>query len=115
MFCQNCGKENPDDNKFCKECGAPLVQIELPPKPIKPEYRHSLEPFSIIMGFIIIATMYLLPIIPSYANNHITLAKYQSLCSDFLGCSGPYSLWFYAGWLAALFFIIIGLLNKTKA
>jgi uncharacterized membrane protein YdbT with pleckstrin-like domain len=25
MLCQKCGKENPDNNKFCKECGAPLT------------------------------------------------------------------------------------------
>ena len=25
MFCRNCGKENPEDAVFCKECGAKLV------------------------------------------------------------------------------------------
>jgi hypothetical protein len=114
VFCQKCGKENPEDNKFCKECGASLVQTKLSPEPTNPAYRYYPEPISIILGLAIIATMYFLPLIPSYANNQITLAKYQSLCSDFLGCSGPLSWWFYAGWLAALFFIIIGLLNKTK-
>jgi len=25
MFCENCGKEIPDDAKFCPECGAPIA------------------------------------------------------------------------------------------
>lgn len=25
MFCTNCGKENPDSNKFCLQCGQPLA------------------------------------------------------------------------------------------
>ena len=25
MFCANCGKQNPDDSKFCESCGAPLA------------------------------------------------------------------------------------------
>jgi hypothetical protein len=25
MFCTNCGKDNPDTNKFCLQCGQPLV------------------------------------------------------------------------------------------
>jgi hypothetical protein len=112
MFCQKCGKENPDDNKFCKECGVPLVRIVLPSTTT---YRYSPEPVSIIVGFVIIASIYFLPIIPTYANNNITLAEYMSLCSSLMGCSMTPSLWFYAGWLAAIFFIIIGLLNKKKS
>lgn len=25
MFCTNCGKENPNNSKYCYECGAPLI------------------------------------------------------------------------------------------
>ena len=25
MYCSKCGKENPDNGKFCSACGAPLA------------------------------------------------------------------------------------------
>ncbi|NLD57359.1 MAG: zinc ribbon domain-containing protein, partial [Methanomicrobiales archaeon] len=27
MFCQKCGKSNPDHARFCENCGAPLQQV----------------------------------------------------------------------------------------
>lgn len=32
MFCNMCGRQNPDDSKFCSECGAPMnnVQSDMP-------------------------------------------------------------------------------------
>lgn len=27
LFCVRCGTQNPDENKFCSNCGAPLVII----------------------------------------------------------------------------------------
>ena len=30
MFCQKCGKENPDTNQFCGTCGESLVKISQP-------------------------------------------------------------------------------------
>lgn len=27
MYCNNCGKHNPEDSKFCKSCGKELVKI----------------------------------------------------------------------------------------
>lgn len=27
MFCENCGKEIPDDAKFCPECGTPITEV----------------------------------------------------------------------------------------
>ncbi len=32
MFCQNCGKQLPEDNHFCQYCGAPLVKIQHSPE-----------------------------------------------------------------------------------
>ena len=29
MFCYNCGEENPDEAKYCKNCGAPLRKEEV--------------------------------------------------------------------------------------
>lgn len=38
MFCTNCGKENPDTNKFCLQCGKPLAGEtgEIGPPPVAP-------------------------------------------------------------------------------
>ncbi len=112
MYCQKCGKENPDDHKFCKDCGAPLYPTELSPKST---YRYSPEPTFIITAFAIILAMYILPVIPSPLYGSITLAKYQSQCSDFFECSGTVAMWFYAGWLLAVFLLTLGLTNKTNA
>lgn len=27
MYCNNCGKHNPEDSKFCKHCGAEIVKV----------------------------------------------------------------------------------------
>ncbi|OGK17716.1 hypothetical protein A2774_02015 [Candidatus Roizmanbacteria bacterium RIFCSPHIGHO2_01_FULL_39_12c] len=27
MYCNNCGKHNPEDSKFCKHCGAEIVRV----------------------------------------------------------------------------------------
>lgn len=32
-FCTECGAENPRENKFCSECGKPLLVIEAPEPP----------------------------------------------------------------------------------
>jgi formylglycine-generating enzyme required for sulfatase activity len=52
MFCPKCGRKNPDQNKFCNGCGAPL-QVELtraqplspppPPKVSKPPINSSVS------------------------------------------------------------------------
>jgi hypothetical protein len=37
MYCTNCGKENPDSNKFCLQCGQPLAAAEGgAPRPASP-------------------------------------------------------------------------------
>lgn len=28
MYCKKCGEDNPDEAKFCKNCGAPLKEEE---------------------------------------------------------------------------------------
>ena len=33
MFCTRCGHENPDDARFCAQCGAPLSRAEYPASP----------------------------------------------------------------------------------
>ena len=33
MFCTRCGHENPDDARFCAQCGAPLSRVEYASSP----------------------------------------------------------------------------------
>lgn len=50
MYCLNCGKEMPDNMKFCENCGAAMVppsQIpsgSLPQQPISPEKQEKKKP-----------------------------------------------------------------------
>lgn len=37
MFCTNCGRENPDGNRFCLQCGQPLATTDAAPAPQQPE------------------------------------------------------------------------------
>ena len=41
MFCQKCGKENPDGAAFCNSCGAPLIPIVATSQPVKKEITLS--------------------------------------------------------------------------
>jgi len=119
MFCPNCGTENPNDNKHCKECGSPLMNISIPPPPT---YRSAPNAFGIGFGAIILATMYLLPIIPLSSLGLVTLSDYASKCSSgklstmLYGCSNTNVQWiFYIGWIAAIFFLVSGLFHKEEA
>ena len=42
MFCSKCGKQNPDNAKFCASCGNPIAdtpgQQYTPPPPPQPQY-----------------------------------------------------------------------------
>jgi hypothetical protein len=120
MFCPKCGTSNPDANKHCNGCGAPLTDFSLPQPPATPpRYRSSPDAFGIGFGLVILATMYLLPIVPK-SDYSVTLAEYAFMCGSPLnkvvyGCSNSsVSLVFYGGWIVAIFFLISGLFNKTK-
>ena len=43
MYCENCGKKNEDDARFCEECGAPLVSYEQETKGTVPLYGEPLR------------------------------------------------------------------------
>ena len=41
MFCSNCGKQNPDNARFCASCGTPFTETPGPqyaPPPPQPQY-----------------------------------------------------------------------------
>jgi class 3 adenylate cyclase/tetratricopeptide (TPR) repeat protein len=43
-FCTSCGEQNPDQAKFCFNCGSPLVQAAAPPPPpVVPEEERKLD------------------------------------------------------------------------
>lgn len=46
MFCKNCGKQLPDDAKFCSGCGTP-VNSPIPPQQADPPSQPPVEPFQL--------------------------------------------------------------------
>lgn len=46
MFCKNCGKQLPDDAKFCSGCGTP-VNSPIPPQQAQPPAQPPVGPFQI--------------------------------------------------------------------
>ena len=52
MFCNNCGKQNPDGAKFCSECGAPIAGVirtnpQQPPRGVRtvqPPVKGNVKP-----------------------------------------------------------------------
>lgn len=44
MFCTKCGSQNPDDAKFCSNCGAGLVVTEAPPPAPRQTYAPAPAP-----------------------------------------------------------------------
>jgi hypothetical protein len=118
MICQKCGKENTDDSKHCKECGTALYpSVELA--------HFSPEPVGIFLGIILIAGLYLLPVIPLTSldssasvvtSGWIPLAHYLSLHDSppyFYGISlGRWT--FYLLWLAGLSMVLISLCRRVK-
>ena len=45
MFCRKCGRENPDDARFCQQCGADLnAPVAPPPPPPAPEPQAFVPP-----------------------------------------------------------------------
>lgn len=46
MFCKNCGKQLPDDAKFCSGCGTP-VNSPIPPQQAQPPVEPPAQPFQI--------------------------------------------------------------------
>jgi hypothetical protein len=111
MFCPKCGKENPDDHKCCMDCGNSLTGLQ----PAAPQYRYSPEPWGIGMGILIIAMIYLLPVMP-VLKKYVSLAQYLILCnSSAYSCDGTVISWiFFLLWLTALFFIFVSVFNKKR-
>ena len=45
MFCPNCGKQNPDDAKFCESCGSTLSAAAAPKaEPVAPPPQPPIQP-----------------------------------------------------------------------
>ena len=44
MYCSNCGKENPDDGRFCFNCGAQLLSQRT--NSVQNNYKMPLTPQS---------------------------------------------------------------------
>ena len=45
MFCSECGTENPDTNRFCNNCGKPLVRQQPAAQPaVQPAVQPPVQP-----------------------------------------------------------------------
>ena len=118
MFCPQCGLKNKDEANYCAECGSRIRPMQIAEPSKNATYQYNPNPWMIGFGFIIIASLYLMPIIP-IGNTTITLGKYFSICNNPLGnlvygCSNSVTfIVFYIGWILAVLFIVGGLFNKT--
>ncbi len=43
MYCNNCGKHNPEDSKFCQSCGAKMIKASDEHKPENVKEHESVE------------------------------------------------------------------------
>ncbi len=62
MFCPKCGHDNPQENKFCKDCGSPLAPIASPaPAAVTGERRSFLVAIllSIFTGYLGVDRFYM--------------------------------------------------------
>jgi len=97
--------------------GAPPVT---PNPPAARTSYYSPDPLAIGIGIVIIAAMYLLPVIPFSFMGHFTLAQYVAACSRpfhtmMYGCTNsPLSWFFYGGWIVGVFCIMLGLFSRTR-
>jgi hypothetical protein len=77
MFCPSCGKEIPDDSRYCLGCGKSLGAMFSTSKPIDDEEdeedeepeRKSHSGRNILIGFIVLLGLYLGVMAVSHANN----------------------------------------------
>lgn len=56
MYCENCGKENTNDARFCESCGAPLTNPEenvIPTEPAQSGNKGTM----VVLGVLIIAVI----------------------------------------------------------
>jgi len=119
MFCPRCGKEKPDDKRFCGECGVPLIKIVYPPAQniiIQNNTGFSPDAVMTIAGILIILAMYLVPLPsqPVYGYS-FTLAKTVEYCSTpfpIIHCNSILTQLFYCGWIAGVILIVIGLFGS---
>lgn len=53
MFCNYCGASNPDDGKFCSQCGKPLASMTTPAPQSSVPPMHTIEIFRESQTFLI--------------------------------------------------------------
>lgn len=122
MFCPECGVENKGNAKFCLECGTkirdspPEIKEIIKTQPTPPQ-RNSVNFGLVIIGIIIIGTLYTIPFING-GGIQFTLSSIASFCENplisILGGSQCqiYKSLFYIGWIVGIIFIALGLLAR---
>jgi hypothetical protein len=124
MFCQKCGKENPDSNQFCGACGENLFNLyenHEQTKNIKNTKKRKknfgiviVGIFSLLIGGLIIFYINVFPV-ASVLGHGITIAQMDSLCSNIVvgvlsrGSCNDVHTQFVLGWIIGLVLIITGI------
>ena len=124
MFCQNCGKENPDTNQFCGACGQNLFTLyenQEQTKEIKDTKKRKgnfgivlLGIFSLLIGGLILFYINVFPV-ASILGHGVTIAQMDSLCGNIVvgvlsrGACNDIHTQFVLGWIIGLVLIITGL------
>jgi hypothetical protein len=127
IFCPKCGTGNEERAKFCIGCG---IKIEKTPPPlptiikqeIKREFPFQPKPLFILIGIILISSLYLLPI---HTLNYVyyggktamvTSATLVSECSQVGWDCPPYiGISFYILWIIGVGLIVFGFFQKKSA
>jgi predicted nucleic acid-binding Zn ribbon protein len=121
MYCQKCGKENPDINQFCGSCGENLSKNQQPQ--VKKGRKKRLGKLGLIVGLLsiffgvsIILYINIYPV-TEIMGQGLTLAQMDSSCQNFVvaalskGTCDIVHTEFYAGWVIAIILIFSGLLE----
>lgn len=84
MFCKSCGKEIPDETKFCKYCGNQIQYVVLKEN-AKPKKKHL---FLKILGIVFLAVVVLV-LIEAFGSDSFILESPESFGSVVSSYSNP--------------------------